>query len=128
MVKPLSFGKTFLFSSQNLFPSWLNLYTSWLNFYLLAKPYYFLANLFYFMAKPLSLSKKSLLHSYTSISWQNLYFLTTLFYFMEKLLPLGKTIKFLSNDMWHATCMQGNQGDSRLLMVGSHEHLDQHLF
>ncbi len=25
----------------------------------------------------------------------------------------------LSNDIWHATCMQGNRGDSRLLMVKS---------
>jgi hypothetical protein len=25
----------------------------------------------------------------------------------------------LSNDMWHANCMQGNQGDSRILMVKS---------
>ncbi len=25
----------------------------------------------------------------------------------------------LSNKMWHATCTQGNQGNSRLLMVGS---------
>jgi hypothetical protein len=27
--------------------------------------------------------------------------------------------KDLSNGMWHATCMQGNQGDFRPLVVGS---------